>query len=192
MDISFYVRTLAGIIGSLEDMQTFHEKMLCMADNFETLAEAQRKFEHISRELQEVDFHFNKTLTSLVNPAEQMQDLEHGDGEVAPLDFVPTDGEAEAEVAPYSLDGEMHTDELTGGLPSEEGEAVGGFVESGETAAPEVAMETTMPETASAPAEADRSTDFEIPLNQEEAQKVIDDQTAPAQPEVASPVTPVE
>ena len=68
---------IAGLVGTLEDLQTMHDKMIFVSQNFGSMTEMQISLDSFMRELQDIDTTFNKTLVELLTP-EAMTDPNAG------------------------------------------------------------------------------------------------------------------
>ena len=68
-EIQKKVDECAGIVGTMADMTTMHEKMMFVSRNFGNLHESQIAIEQLGRELTEIDMRFNQQITELMTPA---------------------------------------------------------------------------------------------------------------------------
>ena len=62
------IDAIAGLVGTLEDLQTMHDKMIFVSQNFGSMTEMQISLDSFMRELQDIDTTFNKTLVELITP----------------------------------------------------------------------------------------------------------------------------
>ena len=62
------IDAIAGLVGTLEDLQTMHDKMIFVSQNFGSMTEMQISLDSFMRELQDIDATFNKTLVELITP----------------------------------------------------------------------------------------------------------------------------
>lgn len=59
---------IAGLVGTLEDLQTMHDKMVFMSENFGDMTKMQFNLESFMRELQDIDATFNREIIQLMTP----------------------------------------------------------------------------------------------------------------------------
>lgn len=74
------VKNLMGIVGELDDKQTFADKMMFLGENMDKLSNVMLAFNDVSMELQQVDARFNQQLAGLIKPANmtpEMDDLQY-------------------------------------------------------------------------------------------------------------------
>lgn len=61
------IDNLAGLVGTLADLQTMHDKMIFVSQNFGSLTEMQISLDAMMRELQDIDQVFNRSLVELLS-----------------------------------------------------------------------------------------------------------------------------
>ena len=61
---------LAGLVGTLADLQTMHDKMIFVSQNYGSLAELQIMLDSTMRELQDIDATFNRSVVEMLAPSQ--------------------------------------------------------------------------------------------------------------------------
>lgn len=190
---------IAGLVGTLEDLQTMHDKMIFVSQNFGSMTEMQISLDSFMRELQDIDTTFNKTLVELLTP-EAVTDPNVG------LEF-PTAGAEEDLTQLIRLFGIRRPDSDTetciafgvesvtfDAVPRAEYKPVEDIVLITKTLVIEEGQDSRFPEDATRRyvtmrladalyegiiSEVDRTSEVDIPVTESEAQAIMTEQTTP-------------